>query len=564
MLQLVGGNRAVGRLIAAGALQPKLRVGAPSDRYEREADYVADLVLRTPAPTVQRCGGCAGGVPCAECAGRDREEMTIQRVAAESGGGGGATNTADTALGDLGPGEALDAGVRGYFEPRLGHRLGDVRVHTGTRAAQAVEAVAARAFTVRHHVVFGRGEYAPHTHRGRRLLAHELVHVVQQRGAAEPVIQRERVYASGYPRRFASDWAEVGCYMTRPRCVWYPASIDFRATATNSGGGSGSDTFTALLDHIAAAAPGSITELGLMGHANVDYFGLGGRITAHDVWFSEAGLIGAESLEREKDRIAALRDRFAAGAKIVLYGCNAGSGKPLLDAISKAFQVCVQGFSNEIITCLRWRTPSREIFDRGRTWVEDPLALERPEDVGCANFHLNVRDLTPDRESCAGVPAPAAPAPTAGEPSPRRFGVELRAGAAFSDEGWRAAVDLGMRYSLRSDRAIVWNPIFGTHLVYLPSSGDRVSHIAAAIAELGVRIQQPLEGFYADIRAGGYAGLRVPGPGSAEKTEAIGGFTPALGLGYHSERLSIGAEGRGFVGAGPNQFVIVGVGAWHW
>jgi len=534
-LQRVGGNRGLAHLLAAGGPPPRLRVGPPDDRYERQAEDVAKGMLPMSASAAQRGGGSSGG------------------------------SVADAAVGGLGQGRALDPGLRGYFEPRFGQRLDDVRIHTGGRAAEAAAAVAARAFTLRQHVVFGDGEYAPHTNEGRRLLAHELTHVMQQRRGAEPIIQRELVYAGGYPRRFANDWAEVGCYMSRPGCVWSPATIDFRATATNSGGGSGSATFTALLDHIEAAAPGSITELGLIGHANVDYFGLAGRITAHDVWFGDEGLIGAESLERERDRIVSLRNRFAAGAKIVLYGCNAGSGRPLLDAISNAFQVCVQGFSNEIVTCLRWRTPSREIFDRGRTWVDDPMALVTPEDVGCASFHLNVRDLTPDRESCAGLPAPTpAPAPSAGEPSPRRFGVELRAGAAFSEESWRAAIDLGMRYSLRSDRAIIVNPVFGAHLIYLPTSGDHVSHIAAAIAEFGLRLQQPLEGFYADIRAGGYVGLEVPGVGSADEPQAIGGFTPALGLGYHSERLSIGAEGRGFVGAGPDQFVIVGVGAWHW
>jgi hypothetical protein len=149
---------------------------------------------------------------------------------------------------------------------------------------------------------------------------------------------------------------------------------------------------------------------------------------------------------------------------------------------------------------------------------------------------------------------------------PRRFGLEFRAGAAFSEEGWRFATGIGARYSLRSDTAIVWNPIVGAHLVYLPTSGDRVSHIAATIAELGLRIQQPLEGFYFDVRAGAYVGLEAPGPRapSTESTSAVAGFTPAAGLGYRSERLSVGAEARGFVGAGPDQFLILGAGAWHW
>ncbi len=350
-----------------------------------------------------------------------------------------------------------------------------------------------------------------------------------------------------------------------PRCDWAPASIDFEATATKSGGGTGRATFTALLDHIEASAVGSIHELGLIGHANTDIFGLSGRITATDVFFTAPGIISTETLTREAARIAALRDRFAPGAEIVLYGCNAGAGQALLDAISNAFHVCVKGFTNEIVTCIRWQlNRTRDIFDRGNTWIDDPAALQSYRDIGCENLHTNVRDNIPDRESCVGVPKPkAAPAPSPA-PSPRRFGLEPRLGAALSDDGWRAAIGIGARYSLRSDRAIVWNPIFGAHLIYLPTSGDRVSHIAAAVAEFGIRIQQPLEGFYFDVRTGGYVGIEVPGAGSTESTGAVGGFTPALGLGYHSERFSIGAESRGFVGGGPNQLVILGAGAWHW
>lgn len=470
-------------------------------------------------------------------------------------------------------GEPLGTAARAYLEPRLGGYFGDVRVHTGPRAAEAADAVAARAFTVRNHIVFGQGEYAPHTPGGRRLLAHELAHVTQQGSAGGPggLVQRELVSAAGYANRFDSDEAEIRCFESPPAtCKWSPSSVDFAATATQSGGGTPIGTFTGLLDHIASRSPGSITELGLIGHADSADFGLSGTITAHDVWFTAPGLINADTLTANMARIEAVRDRFAAGAQIVLYGCNAGVGLALVEALSRAFRVCVLGFSDEIFTCFTWSPAARvaghprHITDRGNVWTPvttDPLPPERP--ARCADWHTNVRELTPDRRSCSGVP-PATPAPTTGETGPRRFGLELRAGAAFSDQGWRAAMDLGMRYSLRSDRAIIWNPIFGAHLVYLPTSGDRVSHIAAAVAELGLRLQQPLEGFYADIRAGAYVGLEVPGAGSTETTQAIGGFTPAFGLGYHSERLSIGAEGRGFVGAGPDQFVIVGVGAWHW
>lgn len=84
------------------------------------------------------------------------------------------------------PGRPLDAGTRGYMEPRFGHSFADVRVHTDTRADESARAMSAVAYTVGRDMVFGAGAYQPGTASGRRLLAHELAHVVQQRGSGTP------------------------------------------------------------------------------------------------------------------------------------------------------------------------------------------------------------------------------------------------------------------------------------------------------------------------------------------------------------------------------------------
>lgn len=77
----------------------------------------------------------------------------------------------------------LEPQLRGFMEARFGVDFGDVRIHTGARAAALCEAVQARALTLGRHIVFGAGQYAPATPDGRLLLAHELVHVLQQRAA---------------------------------------------------------------------------------------------------------------------------------------------------------------------------------------------------------------------------------------------------------------------------------------------------------------------------------------------------------------------------------------------
>jgi Domain of unknown function (DUF4157) len=78
-------------------------------------------------------------------------------------------------------GDALDAATRQDMEARLGHDFGDVRVHTDAPATESAKSVNAHAYTVGNHVVFQREQYAPGTDDGRKMLAHELTHVIQQR-----------------------------------------------------------------------------------------------------------------------------------------------------------------------------------------------------------------------------------------------------------------------------------------------------------------------------------------------------------------------------------------------
>src|SRR5260370_1408894 len=78
------------------------------------------------------------------------------------------------------PGQALDASTRAFMEPRLGHDFSRVRVHTDANAAESAASVNALAYAVGDNLVFGRGQYASRTYEGRKLIAHELTHVVQQ------------------------------------------------------------------------------------------------------------------------------------------------------------------------------------------------------------------------------------------------------------------------------------------------------------------------------------------------------------------------------------------------
>lgn len=89
------------------------------------------------------------------------------------------------------PGEPLRAPVRELMERHFGRDLDAVRIHDGGGAAAAARSVGATAFTIGHRIVFDAGRYRPETDAGRRLIAHELTHVVQQAGASQPALQAQ-------------------------------------------------------------------------------------------------------------------------------------------------------------------------------------------------------------------------------------------------------------------------------------------------------------------------------------------------------------------------------------
>lgn len=164
-----------GNASAGGAPGGQFSLSHPDDAHEREAERVADVVMRSveqgaSAPTVQRM--------CAEC-----DEELSERVD-RSASGGHATQVASPVAASIqsmqGGGTPLSPATRAFFEPRFGADFSHVRVHTGGQAEGTAKAISAKAFTVGADIVFAGGQYSPESQQGRHLLAHELTHVVQQ------------------------------------------------------------------------------------------------------------------------------------------------------------------------------------------------------------------------------------------------------------------------------------------------------------------------------------------------------------------------------------------------
>jgi hypothetical protein len=174
------GNQGVQRLLRAGVIQAKLRVGQPNDLYEQEAGRVSEHVMRMPEPRLQRTCACGGGCPRCRTQQRGQEDVRLQTARVGSG------ELGQTAVPPIvhevlrSPGRPLDPATRAFMEPRFGHDLAKVRVHANDRATESAAAVNALAYTVGNHIVFGAGQHEPGSFHGQRLLAHELTHVVQQ------------------------------------------------------------------------------------------------------------------------------------------------------------------------------------------------------------------------------------------------------------------------------------------------------------------------------------------------------------------------------------------------
>jgi hypothetical protein len=192
-------------------LQTKLAINQPGDRYELAADRMADAVVQSGGGSAP-CACESSGNPCTECASKK-----LQRMDANVAHGTPSSTRQDAIGGDMGQespagagtkappvvhealtetGRPLDAGTRAFMEPQFGHDFSGVRVHTGSLAEESARAVGARAYTVGRDIVFAGGEHAPESPTGRRLLAHELSHVVQQgaaRGArhSDGILQRQ-------------------------------------------------------------------------------------------------------------------------------------------------------------------------------------------------------------------------------------------------------------------------------------------------------------------------------------------------------------------------------------
>jgi len=181
---------AVQHAFRVGAIQAKLAVSRPGDPEEQEADRIANQISNgAAAGTVQRkpATSSLSGEPCAKCPEEHRLHPSPEQGHIPS-----LSSTSSFPANTRG-GQSLPSTVRAFYENKFGHDFSQVRIHTNSDAASAAQSIQARAFTAGQDVTFAAGQFSPETQEGRRLIAHELTHVVQQGAGSRPkgMIQRQ-------------------------------------------------------------------------------------------------------------------------------------------------------------------------------------------------------------------------------------------------------------------------------------------------------------------------------------------------------------------------------------
>jgi hypothetical protein len=221
-----------------GILQTKLQIGEAGDRYEQEADYIADQIMRMPDPSLPQQV--------------NSEDKVIQRKAAPKP----TTLNSDLSSSEVppivhqvlnSPGQPLYPEARTFMESRFNRDFSQLRIHTDSMAAESAQEVNALAYTVGNNIVFGADQFSPNTRRGQQLLAHELVHAMQQeQGIRRNVIQRYPACSSAQDITVSDDHARARTMLsnaiaavssyngTSPTKVFNALSTHFHGATSNA------------------------------------------------------------------------------------------------------------------------------------------------------------------------------------------------------------------------------------------------------------------------------------------------------------------------------------------
>ena len=227
-------------------IQPKLTIGQSNDKYEQEADRVADQVMRMPQsdqPVQRKCEKCEEELQMKPL---NSAITPIIQQKSNAEGTVAPDNISQTLAKSKSGGQPLDATTNQLMSRGIGADFSNVKIHTDSSAIQMNQQLNAKAFTNGSDVYFNQNQYNPQSSEGKHLLAHELTHVVQQggetgsiqracncpsvSGASSPTTEIETYLSSRFPRLTSGDYCITGGESRDYNCHAYAAgsSSDFR------------------------------------------------------------------------------------------------------------------------------------------------------------------------------------------------------------------------------------------------------------------------------------------------------------------------------------------------
>ena len=172
-------------LQSKSAIQTKLTIGEPGDKYEREADSIAEVVMnRIYSPQFQQQGQAVQRIEALEEEQELQTKPKITSVQRMEAGTGEEVSTGSGLESDInsakGGGQRLDADFQQSAEQAMGINFSRLRIHADSRSAQLAGSIGARAFAFGQDVFFNKGEYNPKSRDGMKLALHEMAHYGQQ------------------------------------------------------------------------------------------------------------------------------------------------------------------------------------------------------------------------------------------------------------------------------------------------------------------------------------------------------------------------------------------------
>jgi len=519
---------------------------------------MAAQVLGTAGPsaeTLQR--------KCAQCEEEAGENNKVRRQ--ETGAG---PDLAPSIVHEVlrAPGQPLDPVARNFMEPRFGQDFSGVRIHANAEAADSARAVGALAYTYGNNIVFGPRQYAPESHTGRRLLAHELTHVIQQnRGfGVNRAIQR-----AGSPSSPTQTPAAAPTQTIAPSCTGHQDEINAAwSRAIEMVDGTISHLETMITAMQMEGGPRRLmprqtkcveTSFGDVG--GLDGSGEGGstftflRAVIQNFRSIQTGFSGGKNLRCDPDAVAKNECDWRAAFVVVRN--------------SKDIFLCATFFDPDNSVDVRAGTLIHEmahsvlrISHRGipeKTMPETLFDYRIPLGLEFADAKHNAFAF----EILAGCLGGAAPtsevigSPTAAAGNERRASISFTGGGTVTP-AIQGLAGVAGRLSLRPGALVIFNPYIGVNILYSPTTSAQPAGFFTGLAEAGLRIQQPTRGAYLDLAGGGFVGFEAP---LAAPLKTTAGLSAGAGAGWRWDRVELGVETRGLfplTQGDPNRVVVLG------